>query len=37
MAANNNLSHVDSHGNLISGTAKKNNIQIAGSLGENIA
>lgn len=37
MAANNNLSHTDSHGDKISGTAKRNSIKIAGAVGENIA
>lgn len=37
MAAHNNLSHTDSNGVKIGGTAKQNNIKIAGSIGENIA
>lgn len=37
MAAHNNLSHVDSHGELIDGTAKRNSIKVTGSLGENIS
>ncbi|MDD5198011.1 MAG: CAP domain-containing protein [Candidatus Gracilibacteria bacterium] len=37
MALHNNLSHTDSNGNKINGTAKHNNIMIAGVIGENIA
>jgi uncharacterized protein YkwD len=37
MAEHNNLSHTDSYGDKISGTAKRNHIQLAGSIGENIA
>lgn len=37
MALHNNLSHTDSSGNKIGGTAKNNNIMIAGVVGENIA
>lgn len=37
MATHNNLSHTDSHGDLINVTAKKNNIKVVWSLGENIS
>lgn len=37
MALHNNLSHTDSNGNKIGGTAKLNKIMIAGAVGENIA
>lgn len=37
MADHNNLSHTDSNGDKISGTAKRNNLKITGAIGENIA
>jgi len=37
MALHNSLSHTDSNGDKIGGTAKRNNIMIAGAVGENIA
>lgn len=37
MAASGNLSHTDSNGDKIAGTAKRSGIKIAGSVGENIA
>lgn len=37
MAVHNNLSHWDSNGDRISGTAKRNSIRLTGSIGENVA
>jgi len=37
MAIHNSLSHTDSYGGKINDTAKRNNIKITGSIGENIA
>lgn len=37
MAVHNNLSHWDSNGDRISGTAKRNGISLTGSIGENVA
>lgn len=37
MATHNNLSHTDSNGDKIAGTAKRNNIEVTGGVGENIA
>jgi uncharacterized protein YkwD len=37
MANHNTISHTDSYGTTIGGTAKRNGIQIAGSIGENVA
>lgn len=37
MAKNRNISHTDSFGDKISGTAKRSGIRIAGGIGENVA
>lgn len=37
MAIHNSISHWDSYGERISGTAKRNGLRLAGSIGENVA